>query len=543
MNASMSRKSFLLGAGLAGASVVAVGMAGCAPGAPAASDADALAETGAAAATDWLGEAPALSPEDCARTVETDVLVVGAGISGSMSAYGALGEGVSVIVIDKHRCFHYGGNGASFVNSQSQLAEGMPEYDPYEILYQGFNETQSRADISLWMPWVFKSGEICDELIAEVAEPYGCPYVFKKEDLAFDRTYEMQCNYGTGVVFGDLNVDNYKPFLTTLHSYIEDKGGEFVYSTRAQKVVLGDDGSVEGIIATDEGGENVFFKTAKGVIMATGSYGSNREMCEAFLSPTIQELFADSNIYNSYFEADEVPEEALDTGDGHKMLCWAGAVMEEATHGYNGWPLSGPLGSPYLSVNQMGNRFMNETLYMLNSLQQVAEQPNEKGIFTWQIISNEEKDVPNVAGVPAPVLQMFIENGETYEADTIRGLAEQIDIDPDVFETTVNRYNELCDQGFDADYGKRPDYMVAIKTPPFKAVRVNYGVAITTGGVICNNKLEVLDERQQPIPGLYAAGNLVGRRLGWAYQNRHNGMNNSFSITHGYLAGHNCGAR
>ena len=47
-----------------------------------------------------------------------------------------------------------------------------------------------------------------DELIAEVAEPYGCPYVFKKEDLAFDRTYEMQCNYGTGVVFGDLNVDN-----------------------------------------------------------------------------------------------------------------------------------------------------------------------------------------------------------------------------------------------------------------------------------------------------------------------------------------------
>lgn len=76
----MSRRSFLLGAGLAGASVTAVGMAGCAPGVPAASDADALAETGAAAATDWLGEPPALSPKDCARTVETDVLVVGAAL-------------------------------------------------------------------------------------------------------------------------------------------------------------------------------------------------------------------------------------------------------------------------------------------------------------------------------------------------------------------------------------------------------------------------------------------------------------------------------
>ena len=359
-----------------------------------------------------------------------------------MAAFGAIQGGAKPLIIDKHTTFHFGGNGASFINSRHQLEAGLPKYDPFELLYKQFNESQSRADMALLADWAFQSGAICDELIEKVADPYGVPYVYKTED-SFDQAYELQANYVTGVVFGDLNVDNYKPFITGLHRYIEDNGGEFRYQVRAEKLVQDETGRVTGAICSDADGNLVLVEAPKGVIVCTGSYGHDQKMLQAFCSPMVQRLFTESNIYNSYFDAEDLPDDFPDTG-------------------------------------------------------------------------------------------------ETYEANTIEELAELMEVDPEVFGATVNRYNELCAAGFDEDYAKRADYLVPVQTPPFKATRVRYGVAVTLGGVKCNAKLQVLDVNGNVIPGAYAVGNTVGRRFGWAYQNRHNGMTNSLAIVHGYIAGKTC---
>lgn len=532
---NITRRDFASGmAATAGAAALAAGVALAPDTVSVANATEAPAST-----PDWLGPEPSRTPDDCTETLTCDVLVIGAGVSGSMAAFGAIQGGAKPLIIDKHTTFHFGGNGASFINSRHQLEAGLPEYDPFELLYKQFNESQSRADMALLADWAFQSGAICDELIEKVADPYGVPYVYKTED-SFDQAYELQANYMTGVVFGDLNVDNYKPFITGLHRYIEDNGGEFRYQVRAEKLVQDETGRVTGVICSDADGNLVLVEAPKGVIVCTGSYGHDQKMLQAFCSPMVQRLFTESNIYNSYFDAEDLPDDFLDTGDGHRMLCWAGAAMEEGTHGYCGWPLMGALGSPYLAVNQNGERFMNETVYMLNALPTVIEQPCEKGVYTWQIMSNEDVAVPNIAGVPAEILQMFIDTGETYEANTIEELAELMEVDPEVFGATVNRYNELCAAGFDEDYAKRADYLVPVQTPPFKATRVRYGVAVTLGGVKCNAKLQVLDAGGNVIPGAYAVGNTVGRRFGWAYQNRHNGMTNSLAIVHGYIAGKTC---
>ena len=82
--------------------------------------------------------------------------------------------------------------------------------------------------------------------------------------------------------------------------------------------------------------------------------------------------------------------------------------------------------------------------------------------------------------------------------------------------------------------------MLPVATPPFHAVKETLVAAVTMGGVKCNGLMEVIDEMGNPIPGVYAAGNTMGRRFGWSYEARHTGLTNSLAIVHGYFAGKNC---
>ncbi|MEC4183461.1 FAD-dependent oxidoreductase [Adlercreutzia sp. R21] len=536
MGVNITRRGLLAGTGLLGAGGL-VALAGCA--ATPAEPSRALGDTGQGG--DWLGAPPELAPEDCFEKVSADVVIVGAGLSGSLAAFAAVDEGADVVVLDKHKVFHYGGNGVSFVNSQTQLNAGAPRYDETELLYRLFNDMQNRVDLSLYIPWVYQSGHILDELVEKVLDPFGVPFRVDADPGAYlDVDVQLNGRYATGVVFCDPAVDNIKQLIDAVQDYVESQGGRFVYSMRGEKVVQDETGRACGVIATGEDGNPVLFEARKGVLVCTGSYGANEAMVREYYAPGIQELFRDYDLYPSYYAADEAPAEPLDTGDGHKMLCWAGAVMEEKTHPFCGWPISGPIGTPYLQVNQCGRRFMNEATAGLNSLQIAAEQPREKGFYTWQIVTDEGVEMPNTVGVPKEVIELFIANGETIEADTIESLAEQMEVDPKILSETVTRYNQCCADKFDADFAKKAEYLVPVETPPFKAVRVRYGVAVTMGGVRTNSSLQVLDKDDVPIPGLYAAGHTVGHRFGWAYESCNGGMTNSLAMTHGYVAGKHC---
>ena len=88
------------------------------------------------------------------------------------------------------------------------------------------------------------------------------------------------------------------------------------------------------------------------------------------------------------------------------------------------------------------------------------------------------------------------------------------------FVATIERYNELCEKGFDEDFGKDPSLLFPIKTPPFygfagtKALGV---LMVTVGGLLVDENGAVLGKDYRPIPGLFAAGNASGGRFGWQY--------------------------
>ena len=82
----------------------------------------------------WLGEAPDLTPEQCDETVETEVLVVGSALAGSMAAYGAVKNGAKVNVIERNGAPHIGGMTISFLNSEIRQGAGCePDVQPHAV--------------------------------------------------------------------------------------------------------------------------------------------------------------------------------------------------------------------------------------------------------------------------------------------------------------------------------------------------------------------------------------------------------------------------
>lgn len=532
----VTRRNFLTGAAALGGSAALAGLVGCSSG----SD-NGSASTGTEqGAIDWLGAAPEISESDCSETIETEVLVIGSAVAGSLAGFGALENGAKVTILERNSIFHYGGNQASFLNSKFQVEEnGRPEYDPYELVYHIISNTANRADISLWKSWAFRSGELLDTLIEKVATPSGLPVVCSPSPVEPEKP--MNKVYDMNVVLGDPTKDSYKEFLSAMHDYLDNGGADINYNTKAEKLVQDDSGRIIGAIASQGEGNYIFYKASKGVIVATGGFASNEDMIQEFYSPKIRSLLDVGSMYPMYMETEDLPDEPMDDGLGHRMLCWSGGQMEDSTHGYLCWANGGHIGMPYLQVDQAGNRFMNEAFFPVNYAQQAVEQYMPYGNHTWEIMDSGDQLMPCFIGIDPGVLDTIAQSGGgVFQADTIEELAEQIDADPETLKATIDRYNEQCEKGTDDDFMKQPDYLLPIKTPPFTAIKMQWVFTCTLGGVKTNADFQVMDETRKPIPGLYAAGNTVGRRYGYNYDCSGMGTSNAQAMVAGYVAGEVC---
>lgn len=535
----ISRRNFVK-FGAAGAAVAGMmGLAGCAPSA---GNADAAAPENKAREADWLGSAPSITVEDCTETVEAEVLVIGSALAGSMAAYGALKNGAQVTVLERNGCPHIGGMTISFFNSQTQLDAGLPRYDPVETANSMFNLTQYRSDMKLNALWCERSGELLDGLKGDFLEPYGQYYQpVSLEGIFPDPSQEITSYISTGVAFSETDI--LTDFTHNIHAYLEDEGVDTRYETCAEVLVQDESGSVTGVIATNPDGDHVFYHASKGVVICTGSFGSNEPMMKKFYTSHFAEWALKNNAYSAYMGDDPVTDKNMDDGKGHQMLCWAGAEMEEIC-GYAAWQTTAWRSFPYLLVNTKGERFMNECTSLLTSAHIVADLPGHDG-YVWQIIPTNDFEMPSSFGYDRDAAaEMFkIENTEHYEADSIEELAKLIDVDPAALAATVDRYNELCISGEDTDYCKAKRYLDPIDDGPYQAWKMQYLFYCTLAGVRCNDKLQVLDANRDPIPGLYAGGNTVGYRFGGSYESLLHGGSNGLAATHAYVAGESAATR
>ena len=379
---------------------------------------------------------------------------------------------------------------------------------------------------------------------------------------------------------GEYNPDgpNYTAYLhvKALQEVFEGLGGEIKFLTPAEQLAQDGTGRVTGVIATNPDGSYIQVNAARGVIVCTGGYGANDEML-ADLQPGVTDWCVTGSATG-------------EKGQGIKMALWAGAQLE-AGGGSMIWnrggmtddttfgkPYNGNLfimgSQPYLHVNTRGERFMNEDqCYPLS----YAMGCNQPGHFSWEVFDGkyyEDAERFDTCGcsriVPAPSGTAFnadvysleacgkenldsfwiepaLESGVLKKADTLEGLADLMGFEDEVKKTflaTVERNNQLFEQGEDVDFGKPAYRMCSVSQPPFYAARIAGTMLVTIHGVITDTNSQPLREDGSVIESLYVCGNDQGGFYPHNYPSNFTGINAGRTATFARIAAkHVCGVK
>ena len=314
-------------------------------------------------------------------------------------------------------------------------------------------------------------------------------------------------------------------------------GIETAVDTRVESLIV-ENGRVVGVRA---GGTDL---RAGAVVITTGGFGNNPDMIRRFYPTAANQ---GSWTYAVHWAAPFI------LGDGIKF----GESVNADFVGYDTGllnPTSG-LGQfveaflpPWIMlVNTDGKRFMDESAPYAVSGYLINAQPGQRSfaIFDEPTLVEASQDLrfadPYHSGAAMPtweynLLRKSIDNGKIFKADTLAELAGKISVYPDVLEATATKYNADCDQGVDRDYFKEMPTRFAVRKGPFYAREVRASVIGQTGaGLNINEKAQVLNKLGQPIPGLYAGGEVLGCAVGKRYSGGGVGICNA--IVFGRIAG------
>jgi fumarate reductase flavoprotein subunit len=280
------------------------------------------------------------------------------------------------------------------------------------------------------------------------------------------------------------------------------------------------DGRVTGV--TTESGNEI---ASDAVVLATGGFGAGPEM--------LRRYFPDACVHGEWHWYIGPPE---NRGDGLAMGVSAGGVVVNENAGVlietpNFSQVVDAFTPPWLVfVNNRGQRFVNEmaSYCVLGSV--IGAQPESRcwALFDDSALSVATEDPalidPYGLGVDmesnwtADVLRRQIEGGRVFSEDTLQALAEAAGIDGDGLAATVEQWNADVEAGTDGVFEKPPTMLLPIATPPFHAVELRPAmIGMTFAGLRTDQHAHVLDRAGLPVPGLYAAGELVGGLMGWIY--------------------------
>ena len=547
MSKEISRRDFLKGAA---AGALTAALAGATSGIAFADDAPAAAEE---QSSTWYDAKYFAKPDpitDIAETVETDIVVVGAGNGGLIAGASVVDQGAKLILVEKNAMpISWAGEMGAYNTKLMKEKYGI-EYSDEELLeisneicrYASYENDQRLVNL-----WLFNSGRTMDWFVDQM-ESKGV-HMFLETDMKDCRYMNKPQTHTVYETFEELG-PNYMGSQLANPKWVEiigEKGGDIMWETTAKQLVQDADGKVTGIIVQAKDGKYIQINAAKGVILSTGGYGGNPEMMAAL-------RYRDKDVICNNLGC------AFAMGDGIKMAMWAGADIDRNHSGgiafdraavdldhHTGAPYTTGLGDiwwpgsqPWLNLNTRGERFCNEDNtydYHINSW---LTQP---GHFAFQIFdSNYWDDVvafhtticSRVVAVPGArnsevlpnvmpckdgeqfyevYIKPALESGKLMQADSLDELADKLGFEgqfKENFLKSVERYNELCDGGVDLDFGKQKKDMTPIKQGPFYGIAIGEWLLATMNGVRVNTNLQAIKPDGEAIEGLYVVGNDMG---------------------------------
>lgn len=548
MSTTLTRRSFIAAAsataGLAAAGIASVASAEDVP----------TATAPAYAAPSWATKPEAIADDQIVETIETEVLILGAGNAGCSAACSAVENGAKVLVCEKTAQVNGRGGVVGACNSRLNKDLGC-EIEPVAAQYRWNRTCGNRTNEALVTMWFRNSGPAMDWLL-DKADQYGATYgiyagyagnsIIPEEPDAH--------SFGMGTFEMPPETGYFVPTALLYKSSV-DQGAEYMFEAPAVQLVQDENGAVLGaIVETADGYKKIL--ASKGTILATGDIAGDPEMMNYYCESRMQRI-----IRSDYFPV------GVNTGDGHKMGMWAGGVMQDdplptALHPQAYSMFHGP----FMFVNKNGKRFFNEANWVQAKSLQMLDQPeavafsvfdsnfgadtadslNYGGGMFWDTMSRQvgqefdpQQIVDLVEGEAAAGKDVL--GNETavtaWKCDTLEELADAIGVNKENFLAQVERYNEMCEAGEDTEFAKEAHFLYPIKEAPFYATKTGPCLLAVVGGLKVNTDLAVIDENGEAIPGLYAIGNTSGDLYAVDYPINMPGNSNGRCLTWGWLVG------
>ena len=310
------------------------------------------------------------------------------------------------------------------------------------------------------------------------------------------------------------------------------KAGVKIYTKCAgTKILLNENNQVCGVKAKYENGYMEI--TTRVVIIATGGFSGNTDLLRK-LCPL-------------YYE--NMPLRGLPlTGDGITIAADVGAAIEEFATllkegprvDKNNWPLGGLERQPFtLWVNKRGERFIDESIgeHPFESVNLILSQP-DRVCFSLLDEAIKEKFKTRKLDLDT-ALQKEKKRNRVMISHSWEEIAAWIGTDPKLLTFTVEQYNASCDRGYDFLFAKARRFLHPLRIPPFYAIRGLPYLLDTLGGIKVNERMEVINTRGQPIPGLYAAGVITSGWESETYCSDLSGSAFGYAINSGRIAGEN----
>ena len=496
-------------------------------------------------ANDWLGTEPDIDETAITETVDTDILIVGAGNGGMFAAAYAAANGLNFRVIEQNANVQDTRHWYGAVDSAAAKEAGEPATDKAKLLSEISRYASGKCDQRVVKTWINESAAMHDFMRSILEDKYGwvCDFTSGSEAAWPAENAEHNTDY-----LYPVQEHNYMasesasgtPRNELLLQYIQELGYDVDFKTSLAKLEKNSDGRITGIIAqSTEDDHFIRYNANQGVLLACGGFPGNPYMMEQ-LDP----LGTSVTTACSYSPADK--------GYGIRAAVWAGANLDkeaapmlfdrgvvapgvdggyvDSDTAFGGKAFPGkirqynPGTQPFLKVNRNGERFANESCPYNDIVYAAAHQPGR--VYAQICDANILEDAKrfHTIGCSAQTrnggekyiqgkMDEAIEAGALFKCDTLDELADKMGFTgaaKDTFLATVERYNELYDKQNDEDFGKPAYRLSAIRTAPFYGCWLGASLLTTEQGIAINEKGQALDTNNQPMEGLYITGDMSG---------------------------------
>ena len=495
--------------------------------------------------TDWLGKEPDIDEAAITETVDTDILIVGAGNGGIFAAAYAAANGLNFRIIEQNGNVQDTRHWYGAIDSAAAKEAGEKPADRAKLLSEISRYASGKCDQRVVKTWINESAAMHDFMRSILEDKYGwtCDFTSGAEAAWPAENAEHNTDY-----LFPVQEHNYmasesasgKPRNELLLDYIRELGYDVDFKTSLAKLEKDSTGRITGIIAqSTEDDHFIRYNANKGVLLACGGFPGNPYMMEQ-LDP----LGTSVTTACSYSPADK--------GYGIRAAVWAGANLDKeaapmlfdrgivapgvdggyvaSDSAFGGKAFPGPIRQynpgtqPFLKVNRNGERFANESSPYNDIVYAAAHQPGR--VYAQICDANILEDAKRfhtigcsaqTRNAGAEYIQKQMDNAEKegvfFKADTIDELADKLGFTgeaKDTFLATVERYNELYDKQNDEDFGKPAYRLSAIRTAPFYGCWLGASLLTTEQGIAINDKGQALDNDNKPMPGLYVTGDMSG---------------------------------